>query len=346
LSGLLRRYGFHVVQSVGSVETAFRAERRGGGARPGIAFLSEYDALPGLGHACGHNLIGTAGVGAGIGLAAVLDAVPGDAIVMGTPAEEGGGGKVLLLNGGAFAGVDVSLLIHPAALTTPIFPFLASSRVEVQFEGKASHAASAPDEGVNALDAMIQLFVALGLLRQQLRDDARIHGVITHGGDAPNIIPALTRAEFSVRAADDAYQAEALAKFLACVEAAARATGTTATHQVRMGYASLKANPPLAETFTAHLTALGYPPDPLPSPVRMRSTDMGNVTQAMPAIHPYISISREPIGFHTDAFREASITDRAHDAMIASAKAMALTGLDLLAEPERLRAVRAAFDAA
>jgi amidohydrolase len=210
LTETLARHGFVVERGIAGLETAFRAEIRGVRPGPTVAILAEYDALPELGHACGHNLIACAAVGAGIGLAAVRDALPGTVLVLGTPAEEGGGGKVIMLQRGAFAGVDAAMMFHPAGYTVAERPSLASYRLTVRFAGKAAHAAAAPYEGVNALDALIQTFTAVGLLRQQLRDDARVHGIITYGGAAPNIIPDRAEAVFTCRAADAAYARDVL----------------------------------------------------------------------------------------------------------------------------------------
>ncbi|MDR7523454.1 MAG: amidohydrolase [Armatimonadota bacterium] len=222
LTETLERHGFRVERGVAGLPTAFRAEV-GTQRHPAVAILAEYDALPEIGHACGHNLISTAAVAAGIGLAALREQLPGTAVVLGTPAEEGGGGKVIMLERGAFQGIDAAMMFHPAGYTLATRPSLASYRLAVRFTGKAAHAAAAPHEGTNALDALIQTFVAIGLLRQQTRDDARIHGIITYGGAAPNIIPDRAEALFTVRAADGGYALEVLHRVIHCAEGA-RAT--------------------------------------------------------------------------------------------------------------------------
>lgn len=343
LCGLLERHGLAVRRGVGGLETAFRAEMAGRSDGPAVAFLCEYDALPEMGHACGHNLIGTAGAAAGIGLAAVMRDVPGRLLVIGTPAEEGGGGKKILLEAGVFADVDAAMMFHPASYTLPERPSLASWRLRATYHGRAAHAAAAPEEGINALDALIQLFVAIGLLRQQLRDDARIHGIVTYGGAAPNIIPDRAEGSFSVRAADGDYAAECLSKVIACAEGAARATGARLEVETKEGYAAMRSNAPLARRFAEHLGSLGVPIDSRPQRMRMGSTDMGDVSQTLPAIHPYVSISPDPITGHTVEFRRAAISDLGQDRMIAAAKAMALTALDVLVDRELFSEVRAAF---
>ncbi len=342
LSDALERHGFRVQRAIADLPTAFRAEITGARPGPTVAILAEYDALPELGHACGHNLICTAALGAGFGLAAATGNLPGKALVLGTPAEEGGGGKVLMLERGAFAGVDVAMMVHPASYTLTARPSLTSYRLKVKFVGKAAHAAAAPFEGINALDALIQMFVNIGLLRQQLRDDARVHGIITYGGAAPNIIPDRAEALFSVRATDRAYAKEVLEKVIACARAGATATGATVEHEVTKGYEAMKPNRPLAVAFGRHLQELGWSVDTPPERARMGSTDMGDVSQALPAIHPYVAIGRDVTG-HTPDFRGAACSPQGFRAMLAAAKAMALTALDVLTNSAFLEEVRADF---
>jgi amidohydrolase len=346
LTETLERHGFAVQRRVADLETAFLAEVRGVRDRPAVAILAEYDALPEIGHACGHNLICTAAIGAGIGLAAVREALGGRAVVLGTPAEEGGGGKVIMLQRGAFDGLDAAMMFHPAGYTLSGRPSLASYRLSLKFTGKPAHAAAAPHEGINALDALIQAFVAIGLLRQQVRDDARIHGIITYGGAAANIIPDRAEATFTVRAADSPYALELLHRVIHCAQGAALATGTTLEPTVRKGYDAIKPNRTMADRFARHLERLGYPSDVPPERPRMGSTDMGDVSQAIPSIHPYVAIGPQELSGHTVEFREAALSERGQQTMLAAAKAMALTAYDLLAEPELLAEVRREFDGA
>jgi len=345
LTETLDRHGFRTQRGIADLETAFRAEI-GSGQGPTVAILAEYDALPEIGHACGHNLICTAALGAGIGLSAVRDSLPGLVLVLGTPAEEGGGGKVIMLERGAFAGVDAAMMFHPAGYTLSERPSLASYRLALKFLGKAAHAAAKPDEGINALDAMIQTFSAIGLLRQQLRDDTRVHGIITYGGAAPNIIPDRAEALFTCRATDSGYAKKVLDRVIACAEGASMATGAKLEYTVRKGYDSIKPNRTLAETFSRHLGTLGFPLDSAPERPRMGSTDMGDISQALPSIHPYVSIGPKALGGHTIEFREAALTDKGFAAMLAAAKAMALTSYDLLTKPELLARVRRDFEVA
>lgn len=343
LTEALERHGFRVERGVSDLETAFRAEIVGSDSGPTVAILAEYDALPEIGHACGHNLICTAALGAGIGLAAVRHHLPGRVVVVGTPAEEGGGGKVIMLERGAFQGVDAAMMFHPAGYTLSGRPSLTSYRLAVKFIGKPAHAAAAPDEGANALDGLIQTFVGIGLLRQQLRDDARIHGIITYGGAAPNIIPDRAEAVLTVRATADDYARELLDRVVNVARGAALATGTTLEYASRKGYDAIKPNRAMGQLFGQHLDALGWPQDTPPERQRMGSTDMGDLSQAIPSIHPYVAIGSKDLVGHTLEFREASLSESGLAAMIAAAKAMALTACDLMTRPELLAEVRREF---
>src|SRR6266581_7180048 len=227
LTEFLTGQGFKVERGVGGVDTAFRATIETGDG-PTIAILCEYDALPSIGHACGHNAIATAGAGAGAGLAAVRDKLPKGRIhVVGTPAEEGGGGKVKLIQAGVFTDVDAAMMVHGFDQWVGHMDLLGIVRVGFEFTGKASHAAADPWDGVNALDAAIQTYNSVSMLRQQVRPDARIHGIITHGGAAPNIIPEFAAATFYVRSLNLDYMWQLQQRVIACAEGAARSTGCT-----------------------------------------------------------------------------------------------------------------------
>lgn len=334
LTGPLRESGFEVEVGVADLETAFRATWSTGRDGPTIAILCEYDALKGLGHACGHNLIGTGGMLAGWALRQAWPDLPGQLQVIGAPAEEGGGGKVFMVERGVFDGVDAALMFHPGTGISKVHRGgLAAQRLEVEFFGKPAHAAAAPWDGANALDALIQLFVSIGLLRQQLRDDARIHGVITHGGDAANIIPEHTRAEFSIRADKLSYQREVRARVAAAAEAAALATGTRVELADGPLYANRLNNMTIARRLEGHLNALGVETEEPDPKAGVGSSDIGNVSMVVPAIHPYVSISPDKVAGHTAAFREASNSDLGYERMLAAAKALALTAADLYLEP-------------
>ena len=344
LSGTLEENGFAVERGVAGLQTAFVATLPGGGG-PTVAFLAEYDALPGLGHACGHNLIGASAVGAGLAMKAVLPELSGTLQVIGTPAEEGGGGKAILVEGGVFAGVDAAMMIHPSNHNMTRRLSLTSYKIEIEFFGKPAHAAARPDEGINALEAMILTYNGINALRQHVRDDARIHGVITHGGEAPNIVPDYTAARFYVRAADTPYCTEVLEKLRACAEGAARATGARMElKEYAPRYDAMMPNPTLAGLVEANMAALGIQvmaPEP---DERMGSSDMGNVSQVVPAVHPYVAIGPEDLGGHTIQFREAAGSPAGHKGLIQAAKTMAMTAVDLLAVPDNVLEAKREFE--
>ena len=345
LSDFLASKGFKVEKGVAGVETAYRASIETGEG-PTIAILCEYDALPGLGHACGHNVIATSGAGAGAALAAVRGQLPKGRIqVIGTPAEEGGGGKMKLIEGGVFKDVDCAMMIHGLDRTILHADLLGIVRVNFDFTGKAAHASADPWQGVNALDAVIQTFNAISALRQQVRPDVRIHGIITNGGQAPNIIPEAASATFYVRAATLEYMWEVYKKVVACAEGAARATGAQLrTVQVPTVYEPLKRNETLLGAFKVNLERLGATPEP-PDPSRLGSSDIGNVSQVIPAIQPYIKIAEAGTPIHSRAFAEAAVKPLARQGLVTAAKTLAMTTADLLADPALVRRAKDEFAA-
>lgn len=343
LSRTMEKHGFSVERSVAGLDTAFTASRASADG-PTIAFLAEYDALPGIGHACGHNLIAAGSVGAGLALKAALGEVGGRVLVVGCPAEEKGGGKIPLVESGVFRSVDAAMLVHPSNRTEIVKRALGMRDVQVEFFGKASHAAATPHLGINALDAVILTFTNINALRQQIRPDARIHGIITHGGKAPNIIPDHAAALFYVRALDMAYLEELYQKVLGCFEAAAMATGTR--HQVKRAgsdYHPHKINYALAELFRKNLEALGTQVDQGPEDRDLGSTDVGNVSQAVPTVQPMIAICGPSVACHMPEFAVASASRAGEEGMLLAATAMALTGLDLLRDRDALRRVKQEF---
>ena len=346
LADFIEANGFTVERAYKGIETSYRGDATGDGKGPSVAILTEYDALPDIGHACGHNLIAMMGTAAAIGVRAVLPELRGRLAAIGTPAEEGGGGKVALVRAGAFADIDVAMMCHPSSRTLSGRTSLASNRVDLEFFGKAAHAAAQPDKGINALDGVLQTFNNVNAMRQQLRPDARIHGIITSGGSAANIIPEFAMAKFSVRAREHAYQQEVLRRFIACAEGAATATGTRlkVTVHENSGYENMVPSQPLAERWAAHMRSLGQPVQTTQDDERMGSTDMGNVSRVVPAIHPYIGIAAEGTPGHSTAFRDAAGTPEAHANAMAAAKSLALTAIDLLSEPALLERARAEFE--
>jgi amidohydrolase len=348
LTEFLEERGARVERGVGGLPTAFRATIPGRGPGPTIAILAEYDALPGIGHACGHNVIATAGTGAGAAIGVALGTLPwpGQLQVIGTPAEEGGAGKVRLMEAGVFRHVDAAMMVHGRSGTRVWRPTLGIMKVRVEFHGKAAHASSWPWRGVNALNAVIQLFVSLDHMRQQIRPDARIHGIITKGGDQPNIIPEYTSAEFYLRAmtTDDVRELER--RFRGAVEAAAAATGCGATITADPTiHEPMKANQTMAGLFERNLELIGFPEDPDEPEAGYGSTDCGNVSQALPTIHPYVRISPDGVPGHSREFAEWARSPMARAGMVAGAKALALTALDLVASSEALDGAKRDFDA-
>ncbi|HXZ43647.1 MAG TPA: M20 family metallopeptidase, partial [archaeon] len=342
LTAILEHHDFAVSRGVAGLPTAFLA--RTGSGEPRLAFLAEYDALPGLGHACGHNLIGTASLGAALAVKAILNEMPGEVLLIGCPAEEKGGGKVSLVDSGVFAGMDAAMLVHPSNRTEMVKLALAVRELTVEFFGKASHAAASPEQGINALDAVVLGYTGVSAPRQQVRSDARIHGIITHGGQAPNIIPDYAAARFYVRALDLAYLDELFQRVVACFEAAAQATRCRVKiTPTGMDYHPYKPVYALAELFQRNLESLGETVDQGPVDRELGSTDVGNVSQVVPTIQPMIQIAPREVTCHMAAFAEAAISDAGHRGMLLAAKAMAMTAVDLLAEPTTLAHVSAEF---
>jgi amidohydrolase len=346
LSDFLAGQGFEVERAVAGVETAFRATVDTGPG-PTIAILCEYDALPGIGHACGHNVIATSGAGAGAALAAVRDALPPGRIqVIGTPAEEGGGGKVRLIQGGVFKQVDAAMMIHGFDRWILHQDLLGIVRVGFEFTGKAAHASADPWEGVNALDAVIQTFNSVSMLRQQVRPAARIHGIVTQGGAAPNIIPETAACTFYVRAPTLEYMWALHARVVACAEGAARATGCALqVIDLEAPYEPLKRNDTLLGLFRANMGTVGAVESP-PLLDRMGSSDIGNVSQVIPAIQPMVQIAPTGTAIHSREFEAAAVTPLARQGLCQAAKTMAMTTYDLLADPGLLKQARAEFEAA
>jgi len=330
---VVARHGYAVERPAGSLETAVRGRITGGrgAVGPRIAVLAEYDALPGLGHGCGHNTMAASGVGAAVALAAVRDAWAGEVLFLGTPAEERGSGKEIMLRDGLFDGVDAALLYHPCDRNHVETAPLASEDVVVTFTGFAAHAASDPVKGRNALDAMIQLFVSVGLWRQQLPDHCRVHGIIQEGGTAANIIPARTRAWFMIRSADQAYYEVMKRRFTSLCEAAGQAADVEVTVEYS-GYAStMKHNRVLADLWVANAAAYGIADQG--KDANSGSTDMANVSWAVPAIHPDLSISDTSVPGHSIEFRDAAAAPRADRTVLLAATLVAQTALDLLLDP-------------
>ena len=356
LAAFLEKSGLPVERGIGGIETAFRATIPGGGGEgPTIAVLAEYDALPEIGHGCGHNLIAMAAMGAALGLQANAQDLPGRVVVIGTPAEEGGGGKIRLLEAGSFEGVDATLSSHPFSNRT-IIPVaspkgeswsLAMVGYRYIYHGRAAHAAAYPEQGINALNAVIHLFTGIDAMRQHLRDDVRIHGVITDGGTAPNVVPQFAAANFMLRSRDGKYLSdEVVGKVLSVAEGAASMTGSRLeVEEFYPFYENVQPNLTLAQAVGANLQALGMRlDDPIPGrPGSGASTDFGNVSQAMPGFELRYAVSDTPVPSHTIDMRETAVTDLALSNALLVAKALSLTATDLLRDATLVEAAKAEY---
>ncbi len=344
LADTLAAHGFEVERGFVGIPTAFRA-RKGSGHGPRVAFLAEYDALPVVGHGCGHNIIATSALSAGIGLGSVISELEGEVCVIGTPAEETDGAKVVMVERGAFQSVDAALMVHPHEGYYYMTESLAMDALEVSFFGKPAHAAVAPWEGINALDAMIQTFNSLNALRQQVRPDARLHGVIVDGGAAPNIIPDHTVGRFYLRAKTRQYLDELVDKFKACVQGAALATGTRfEIKNYENSFDDMVNNLVLAERMRTYFTeVLGSPPFKR-APESFGSVDMGDVSHVVPGVHILIDIADgKSLSPHTPEFQKAVATPYADSALLQAGKALALTGYDVITDAGFLEAARTEF---
>lgn len=347
LAETLETFGFQVERGVAGLPTAFLA-RKGKPDGPRVAFLAEYDALPEIGHACGHNVIASAALAAGIGLGALADELNGEVLVIGTPAEETSGGKVALVERGVFDQVDAALMVHPYHGNYTVAESLAMDAIQVEFFGKPAHAAAAPWEGKNALDALLLFFTNLNALRQQIKPDARIHGIITHGGVAPNIIPEYACGRFYVRARHRAYLDELVDKFEQCVLGAAVATGTRSqVSNYESSFDDIVNNAALAQRMADYMVdVLGSAPFG-GSPDSIGSTDMGNVSQRVPAIHLMVDIADgQPFSPHTHEFCTAALSPFADQALLRAGKGLALTGYDFLQDTILRELAREEFRAA
>jgi amidohydrolase len=342
---LLERHGFQVDRPAGRLATAVRARRPGrlGGGHPRIALVGEYDALPGLGHGCGHNTMAAAGVGAAIALAALAEDLTGEIVFLGTPAEERGSGKQVMIDDGLFGDLDAALLYHPCDRDHVEIHPLASEDAEIVFTGLQAHAAMAPWEGRNALDAMVMLFASVGLWRQQLKPDARVHGIIREGGTAANIIPDRTSAWFILRTATQADFPAMRTRFEELCQAAALATGTSVQVELSAYTSTMRNNPVLAERFRANMAAYGrldQGPDPSSG-----STDMANVSWVCPAIQPELAIAPAGTPKHSVLFRDAAASGPADETTLLAATLLAQTAWDLFADPGLVQRAWQAFRA-
>jgi amidohydrolase len=345
LTATLERHGLDVTRGAYGLDTAFEATA--GTAGPLVVVCCEYDALPGIGHACGHNVIAAAGLGAGLAAAALADEAGGRVRVLGTPAEEGGAGKLVMADGGAFEGVDAAMMIHPAGSDLRWMNTLAATSFAATFSGLAAHAAAFPERGRNALDAAVLGYVNVAALRQHIRPDARVHGIFVDGGAKTNIVPERAEMDWMVRTGRVEDLDDLVERVLGCLGAGAAAAGCTWEHRTTMRtYADMVDNPVLLDRFAAHAEALGRRlADPrLGGTPVTGSTDMGNVSHLVPSIHPMLAVSPPDVSIHSAAFTGYAGGPAGDAAALDGARAMAATVVDLWADPSLVEQARAAFD--
>lgn len=335
LTDSLRNANFIVEIGVCDLETAFIGTY--GQGTPTIAFVAEYDALPGIGHACGHNIIASAALGAAIGLSKVMGGnACGTVKVIGTPAEENGSGKIIMLQKGAFAGLDAAIMLHPNTLSMANDISYATRKVEFTFQGKPAHAAVSPWAGANALSGVIQMFNLVDSMRLHVKDYARIHGIITDGGVATNIIPETAQAVFSIRALNSNYLEELAGIVNRCAQGAAIGTGTTFEYRVLgSGCREVRNNKTLVKLLQTNFSQLGEPIVERDFSQGIGATDMGNVTHEIPAIHGYIGLG-EGLALHTKEFAKKALSPEGDKAILTAAKVMAMTAVDILVDPSIL----------
>jgi len=342
LTHYLEENGFAVEQGICELPTAFRASY--GQGKPVIAIMAEYDALPELGHACGHNLIATCAVGAGAASKPAIDRFGGSVCVIGTPAEELYGGKAIMAERGAFDNLDIAMIVHPAVCDLATTQTLACQALEIEFFGKPAHAAGEPEMGINALEAMIQSFTAINSLRQHIKDKARIHGIITDGGEAANIVPAHSAGSFLVRAEDYAYLEELKQKVINCFTGAATATGAHLEYKwAGIRYAAMRNNLTLAQLFKQNLESLGRMVKLSEPNETFGSTDMGNVSQLVPSIHAMVAIAPREVVAHSPQFASAAASEAGFHGLVDASKALAMTVVDLVANPEVVTQIQDEF---
>lgn len=340
---LLKRHGFEVEEKYMGIATAFRAVYDSGIEGPVVGFMSEYDALPEIGHGCGHNLLGATNTGAGIVLSQLIKESRGKVVVFGTPAEETSGAKVEMAEKGAFNDIDVVIEVHPGSFHNKSGTSLALEAVQFKFKGKAAHAASYPEKGINALDAAINTFAGINALRQHVLPSSRIHGIIVEGGKAANIVPELAIAQFYVRAATKTYLKELVEKVKNCARGAALAAGAELEiSNYEASYDNLITNQTLSEIYCKRLADAGvtYMDEPRKT---FGSLDVGNVSQVVPAIHPFFGICSQEIPAHTREFAEATRTELAYDSMIKTLSAIVATSIDVITDDVLLTRIKDEF---
>ncbi|MUK89771.1 amidohydrolase [Ornithinibacillus sp. L9] len=344
LSDYLKEHHFEVQKGIVDRPTAFKAVFNSNKPGPTIALLAEYDALPGIGHGCGHNLIGTMSVGAGIALSKLLNDTGGRVVVLGTPAEETNGAKVPMSEQGVFDDIDVAMILHPGDQSYESGDSLAMDAIQFAYTGKSSHAAASPEKGINALDSVIQMFNGINALREHLPTDVRIHGIISEGGQAANVVPDYAVAQFYIRAKERYYLNEVVEKVKNIAHGAALMTGATVEiKNYELSYDDMVTNQTLSNAFNKNLEESTKLPV-LPAKLSYGSIDMGNVSQVVPAIHPYIGLNAPGLVAHTKEFADQTITQDGHRALVNGALALANTGYDILTDSKLLQTIKTEFE--
>ena len=343
ITTILRDEGFEIEKNIAGLDTAFRATHRSRSNGPNIAFMAEYDALPGIGHACGHNIIAGSAVGAALAVGKIKERLPGTLQLFGCPAEEKGGGKVIMIEHGVFDGVDIAMMVHPGIKNSGTNNNLTLVPLEITFEGKSSHASASPEQGINALSAVIQTFNSINALREHLSPDASIHGIITHGGERTNIVPDFAQCRFSVRSPRRTHRDVLVKKLKNCARGAALAMGC----KVRFDhfdhiYDEMKINTPLEFAFRVNFESLGLSFEKEVGQER-GSTDAANVSQVVPTLHAYVAVAPELVKLHTVEFAHAAASSKGMQAMIHAAKAMAMTAVDGFSSPDLINQIKKHF---
>lgn len=343
LTSFLEKHSFNIEIGVANRETSFKAEFDSGKEGPTIAYMCEYDALPGIGHGCGHNMIGTMGAGAGVALSKVINKIGGKVVVFGTCAEETNGAKVDMAEQGLFNNVDVAMMLHPNNVTCESGTSLAMEAIEFDFFGQTSHAAASPEKGINALDAVILTFNGINALRQHVTSDVRMHGIISEGGVAANIVPDKAVAKFYVRAAKKKYLKEVVEKVKNIARGAALMTGARLEiSNYESSFDDMNTNKNLSKIFNKNLEGLGV--EVKEAEKVSGSLDMGNVSYVVPSIHPMIGIGNVNLVGHTVEMAEATITNEAHEAIIKGVTALAFTGYDVISDKNLLSEIKKEFE--
>jgi amidohydrolase len=347
LTKTVEQHGLPITRGAYGLKTAFASEF-GPKDAPRVAILAEYDALPGIGHACGHNLIATSGLGAALALARLGNRLPGCVRLLGTPAEEAGNGKELMARAGAFRDVGAAIMMHPSDYNRMNGKMLACAFLEVTYHGKAAHASSRPWDGINALDGLVLAYQAIAALRQHIRPTERVHGIITDGGAAVNVVPERAAARFLVRAETAKALAALRARVVACFEGAAQASGARLElASPEPDYLDVVHNMPLSQAFQRNAELLGrvFVPQDHPAHARAGSTDMGNVSHLVPAIHPYLAAAPADCVIHNAEFARWAGSEMGDQAAIDGAKALAMTAIDFFTDANLRAEVAAAFPA-